>query len=158
MVLILYGIKNYGTEKQCYKTIRQRLYATSNSTWEKWKQLRQQTYLKTKNRRSVYAIWNCHDKRTLKKKSGWKTKQVSTTCFRDKRKATGIWNYSRDCDDGALGGCLKKTIRNVLKILSTLEIVIQTVPEMQRTILLKSETVTSNIRTSPNGKTSTING
>ena len=26
----------------------------------------------------------------LEKKSGWKTKQVSTTCFRDKRKATGI--------------------------------------------------------------------
>lgn len=59
---------------------------------------------------------------------------------------------------GALGGCLKKTISNVLRILSKLEIVIQTVPEIQKTILLKSETVTSNIRTSPNGKTSTIKG
>ena len=58
---------------------------------------------------------------------------------------------------GALGGCLK-TISNVLRILSKLEIVIQTVPEIQKTILLKSETVTSNIRTSPNGKTSTIKG
>ena len=39
--MVWYGIKTDGTKEQCYKTIGQSLYATSNSTLEKSKQLGQ---------------------------------------------------------------------------------------------------------------------
>ena len=51
------------------------------------------------------------------------------------------WGFIVPVIIGALGGCMKKTINELTKLLRKQELAVKTAAEMQKTILINSETL-----------------
>ena len=128
-----------GNKEWFRRTIRQNLSDISNYTYKKLRQQEDLTWYSKRNTRSGFGFvtWHVLCNKILRDKLTWYQQLAFEIWERRPRYTVTVI----PAIIGALGGSAKKTINELTKLLTRQELVVKTADEMQKTILMVSDTV-----------------